>query len=565
MPGEVLLHLTDLHFGWDTETSKLAERKVVLDSLIEQVASLHHDWKPTIVCVTGDIGWRGSAKDYAEAEAWLKRLLDRVGLTFADVLVCAGNHDVDRSQATTFSRPRDHAEADQVLRVPVARHYLDCFPEFTDFCKRVGVRGYSFNKQESYLLGQTDHQGIRFVAVNSAWFCKGEDDKNKLWVGLPHLRQMEADGQLQKVSDSPPLPVVVLIHHPDDWWHDEEVHAYTQAEHPRLPRRSMPPTPERAHPWRGPEGRPHRPIRSPPTGGAAFAGASHFNSFRVIRIKPDSLTYRSFEYDPRSSDNKWRDHGASDKLPFVDRPLAPLRTAATEGKEVFDPSHLRSDAGRDAKTLIEVKSRQLKPIGNLPATVPLGVSVRVTSQVDRYDSQGRLGEYKDQFVSLPLYEACRQSRRTVLLGDLGAARAPSPPSLSSTPSTRTNTGWPSSSPPKLSASPTPSGWTNSLRRAGPTSPARSRRRSAVSISPRSSGRRSKSAWSLTAWTRFRGRVRPAFSASRAPLSIAGRTRRSCDRAPGRVGGGLVRDVGSVAARPVVGRRQKGHLPGRSTG
>jgi predicted MPP superfamily phosphohydrolase len=226
LPGEVILHLTDLHFGWDTETSKLAERKIVLESLIDEVTSLHRDWKPTIVCVTGDIGWRGSAKDYGEAEAWLEKLLGRIGLTFADVLVCAGNHDIDRNQATTISRPRDHAEADQVLRVPVARHYLDCFSEFTAFCKRAGTRAYSFNRQESYLLGQTDHRGIRFIAVNSAWFCKGDDDKNRLWVGLPHLRQMEADGQLQKVSDSPPLPVVVLIHHPDDWWHDEEIHAY---------------------------------------------------------------------------------------------------------------------------------------------------------------------------------------------------------------------------------------------------------------------------------------------------------------------------------------------------
>jgi len=149
MPSEVVLHLTDLHFGWDKDTSKLAERKIVLDSLIDELAYLHCDWKPTIVCVTGDIGWHGSAQDYVEAEAWLKKLLDRIGLTFADVLVCAGNHDIDQNQSSTLSRPRDHAEADQVLRVPIARHYLDGFSEFTTFCKRVGVRTYSFNKQES--------------------------------------------------------------------------------------------------------------------------------------------------------------------------------------------------------------------------------------------------------------------------------------------------------------------------------------------------------------------------------------------------------------------------------
>lgn len=88
-----------------------------------------------------------------------------------------------------------------------------------------------------------------------------------------------------------------------------------------------------------------------------------------------------------------------------------------------DLSQLRSAAAQDAKTVIQTKSRQLKPVGILPAIIPLGVSVRVTSQVDRYDSQGRLSEYGDQFIFLPLYEACRRSRRTVLLADLGSGKS----------------------------------------------------------------------------------------------------------------------------------------------
>jgi len=119
----------------------------------------------------------------------------------------------------------------------------------------------------------------------------------------------------------------------------------------------------------------------------------------------------------------WFDHGASDIQVFVDRPLAKARVAKSESKVAVDLSPLRSAAERDAKTIIETKSRQLKPIGDLVKTVPLSVSVRATNQVDRYDSQGRLADYKDEFVSLPLYEACRQSRRTVLLGDLGSGKS----------------------------------------------------------------------------------------------------------------------------------------------
>lgn len=423
MPGQVILHLTDLHFGSDPDTSGQAERKIVLDSLIEEVACLHSEWKPSIVCVTGDIGWRGSAADYALAEAWLRRLLDRLGLTFADVLVCAGNHDIDRHRSSYFSRPATYAEADQAMRVPIAEPYLDCFSEYTNFCKRVQVRGYAFNNHTSYLLGQLDHRGIRFVALNSAWFCRGDDDKSRLWVGLPHLRKMEADGQLQKTNESP-SPTVALVHHSPDWWHEEETSTYG----------SRPNTRDylgcRCHLILS--GHTHDGIRKADriaeaayhlTGGAAYAGAAHFNSFRLIRIDSDGLTYRSLEFDPRSADNKWTDYGTSTKLPFGNQPSSEALPVQTETSGTLDLASLRLASARDARTVVEAKSRQIRPVGNLPDTVALGVSVRVTGQLDRYDAQGRLEEYGDQFVSLPLYEACRQSRRTVLLGDLGSGKS----------------------------------------------------------------------------------------------------------------------------------------------
>ena len=419
--GKTILHLTDLHFGWDADPTKLAERTLALDSLREEAVRLEPEWRPDILCVSGDIGWRGSAPDYEAAEAWLRTLLDRLGLTFGDVLVCAGNHDVSRAAARTVSRPGASVEADEVLSVPIARHYLDPFAAFSDFCERAGVRPYTFHGAPSYLVGETVHKGIRFVACNSAWFCKGDDDKNKLWVGLPHLKVLAAEGRLP-LRDSARPPTVALVHHPPDWWHENETHADA------LRLNALDYLAHRCDVLLS--GHTHAEVRKANriaeealhlTGGSTYAGADHFNTFRLVRVKGDRLVYRSFEFDPRSPEAKWSDRWGAQSLPFVERPPETAQVAAAVPS--FDLSRLRAAAADDARRIIETKSRQLKLAGTLPPTLPLRVEVRVTSQTDHYDPQGQLAIASQQTVSVPLYEACRMSRRTVLLGDLGSGKS----------------------------------------------------------------------------------------------------------------------------------------------
>jgi len=201
---------------------------------------------------------------------------------------------------------------------PSRGHYLEGFAEFTTLLQARRGPTYTFPaKQESYVLGQDDFRGIRFVAVNSAWFCKGDDDKNQLWVRAPHLRQMEADEQLQRISDAPPLPVVGLIHHPDEWCTREENSCISwQAAHSRLSCREMPPHPERAHPTEKSGRRTASPKRPPPDRRSCIRGRFPSQLVRVIRIKSDGLNYRSFEFDPRSSDNKWADRWGARQSPF---------------------------------------------------------------------------------------------------------------------------------------------------------------------------------------------------------------------------------------------------------
>jgi 3',5'-cyclic AMP phosphodiesterase CpdA len=110
----VILHLSDLHFGWNgADKNELANRNLALNGLLSRLAELDREWKPDLVCITGDIGWAGEKNDYKATKEWILNLLDTLSLTPDDLFVCPGNHDSYRPLAITNARPGTAEEADQ--------------------------------------------------------------------------------------------------------------------------------------------------------------------------------------------------------------------------------------------------------------------------------------------------------------------------------------------------------------------------------------------------------------------------------------------------------------------
>jgi metallophosphoesterase superfamily enzyme len=63
MPVPVnVLHLSDLHFGIEPDPkhspAALAQRKNTLDGLLKSLEKLDKNWRPTIIAISGDIGWK---------------------------------------------------------------------------------------------------------------------------------------------------------------------------------------------------------------------------------------------------------------------------------------------------------------------------------------------------------------------------------------------------------------------------------------------------------------------------------------------------------------------------
>lgn len=418
-----ILHLTDIHFGWEGNyPSGLADRKVCLDGLLNQLRTVEPEWKPTIICLTGDIAWKGTSSDYAEAKKWLDELLSITGLTYNELVVCAGNHDVFREKAKKLPRPESTKDADEVLSPPIAQHFEGPFSDFIAFCKLVRIPNLKFGNVESQLVGTRQIDGVRLVVFNSAWFSKDNEDKGKLWLGQPHLKYMEGNSQLPVLGADDSAPITVaLMHHPAEWLHTDEQHA--AASRPN----TMDFLAHRCHLLL--TGHTHGEVRRADriadgslhfTGGSAYAGASHFNSFRLIRITANNVEDRSFEFDPRSTDNTWRPHPACARSLTAQRQIEqpPVQERVT-------PNHndVRVALRSHALKQLDLKSRLLRPSGTLPAITKRPVSARVSIQHDQYDSDGRLVRAKNAEQTIPFYEAVRQSRRTLLFGDLGTGKS----------------------------------------------------------------------------------------------------------------------------------------------
>jgi predicted MPP superfamily phosphohydrolase len=419
-----ILHISDVHFGWEGESpSGKAERKVCLDSLLPLLSNLDTPWKPSIICLSGDIGWRGDTSDYSEAKKWLDSLLKCCGLDYSRVIICVGNHDIDRKVAEKVPRPATTIEADKVLQVPIEEHFVRPFQKFIDFCKNAGIPTMVFGNEDSYLVGVRQIDDLRFVVLNSAWFAKDNEDKNKLRIGLPHMKFMEANDQLPVVQfDGKGNVTIALVHHPSDWLHEEEKYCHSSS---------------RPNPWDylayrchvlltgHTHGAPRRADRIAGmahhfTGGSAYAGASHFNSFQLLQFQLDRIVYRWFEFDPQSPDNKWKSSDAESLL-LVSSPEEVQSQIVAEMKPYADD--LRSVLVAFTKRFKEQKSRLLRPFGILPQIVPQHVSVRVSTQHQEFDLYGRMVR-KDRTEHLvPFYKAAREARRTFLLGDLGAGKS----------------------------------------------------------------------------------------------------------------------------------------------
>lgn len=194
--NQVILHMSDLHFSSDP--CRQEEKEYIMESLLQQLESLEPQWKPTIVCVSGDIVDKCDTMAYPIAKKQLLQISEALKIPRGNFLFTPGNHDC--------IRPKEPIVADPNKLGPVIDEELrERFKAYEEFCKEFGSV-YTWNHQEDALIGYRIVNDLLFWNCNTEWFACGDYSKLLLGKGvMNHFQRM-----IPKDND---YKIFALMHH----------------------------------------------------------------------------------------------------------------------------------------------------------------------------------------------------------------------------------------------------------------------------------------------------------------------------------------------------------------
>lgn len=304
-----ILHLSDIHFGIEPtkdgliDSDKVAERQLVLRKLICKLKDIKLQWKPNIIVVSGDIGWSGKSEDYKEAKVWLKETMRCLSITSTHLVICPGNHDLDRNEAKFIVKAYNNEEADNYLNSENISRFMTYFKNYEEFAKDIGIQPYNVGSNEGFLSGTIIIDKIRFIVLNSAWFSSNNDDRGKLWIGLPQLKILEANEQIVENDEYINIGVV---HHPNEWLSEGEIHSYGQRMCTYDYLAKMTHLILSGHVHANPKksdiiaGSSHLVL-----GGSTYSGGNYNNNCSIIKINKEKMTMERTLLEYKPNDGEW--------------------------------------------------------------------------------------------------------------------------------------------------------------------------------------------------------------------------------------------------------------------
>ena len=227
-----ILHISDLHYGMeeDVDLEKEAnERRIEALNLLYYYFEHENEdlWKPDIIVITGDLGWSGKKEQFEEAyNEMIKKLLEILDLDSTKLIISPGNHD---KKKIVEERPKNTTEANKLLERSRIDKIYQKFEDFNIFCDEQEINNLNFDDKINHLMGSIEINGLRFVVLNSAWFCEGgKNDKKNIYIGTNHLTTLTNKGDLvlHTKNYDEDIVTIILMHHPYGWFADQEIEDY---------------------------------------------------------------------------------------------------------------------------------------------------------------------------------------------------------------------------------------------------------------------------------------------------------------------------------------------------
>lgn len=235
-----ILFISDLHYGLckidDDEIDydrHRSTREKVLDKLLSFLADNYKSShnrnysddsfeKIDVLAIAGDIGWSGKKKNYQEFKDNFLIKLQEYDLIDSDkIVICMGNHDIDRSiaQKHNLARPtagdiKDIPDNLNLSDIQTMRKRFKHFESATKAFAEYGIiplensytvtgKSKSDKQAAAYVYGYRQPiPGVHFIVLNSAWDHSADDTdpldatkkiptKGRLRVGLDSYEDAE--------------------------------------------------------------------------------------------------------------------------------------------------------------------------------------------------------------------------------------------------------------------------------------------------------------------------------------------------------------------------------------
>ncbi|MBG6202694.1 putative MPP superfamily phosphohydrolase [Labrenzia sp. EL_13] len=350
-----ILHLSDLHHRGSTAN----DQKIVVEALKRDVACIKRDYSIDLLVFSGDLVQSGSSEmDFEKATLdVLDPLANELALQPGRVVVCPGNHDIDREVVRKQNyieqglkqtlRKRDDINnfVDQYSDTNISTNTIpEAFSRMQNFYKKVwhpmAERGANVTPFSAIQKVKINGISVAICIFNSAWRCTGEGgdaDRGNLVIG-----ERAIDLAVQKTKEV--AVRIAVFHHPFDWLAEDDrtsvearfhsdFHAFFFGHvHSTLPTFT----------------------RSPLGGaiysqaGCLYSGRDYFNGYSIVSIDVENSTVK---IDAREY---------SDRI----RSFIPALGALPEGSVTFDFPFLQGGGGNNLMALIATVRPAIKRLGD---------------------------------------------------------------------------------------------------------------------------------------------------------------------------------------------------------
>lgn len=205
-----ILHLSDTHFG---QPDNDGEQSRILQGITKAIDK--HQIKADLVFFTGDLSFSGSPTQFQQGQNWLQKIQELSG---GKIVICPGNHDIDREKADTTQLRTSYGNEEAFSinnqkvysKHPHAKGFLEWYKSASD-TNDCFLKLWDNNPFLSKATLSIQGLSVHIIAFNTAIFSCKEDDEKKLCIDIAAfnsaLNKSNAENEL----------IICLGHHPINW------------------------------------------------------------------------------------------------------------------------------------------------------------------------------------------------------------------------------------------------------------------------------------------------------------------------------------------------------------